>query len=131
MKFFARNEQNIKIFYLFFLLNLKLDKNSDKECDNVTKSKLLHVAYKTLMAEIWPESSDTIIGEIAESSLKIDPHNANPFIVLTHRLCGESENPYGVTMAARISEIDPTSPYAQYLLFIVIIDQILKILSKR
>ena len=68
-----------------FLLNLKLHENSDKECDNdnVSKSKSLRVAYTTLMIEISPASSDNILREMAESSLKIDPHNANPFIVLT------------------------------------------------
>ena len=113
-----------------FLLNLKLHENSDKECnnDNVSKSKLLHVAYTTLMIEISPASSDNILREMAESSLKIDPHNANPFIVLVHRLGAKTlfdpknpfDEPMAVAMGARIPEIDPTSPYASYLFSIVI-----------
>ena len=102
-----------EIFCLnYFLLNLKLHKNSDKECDseNMAKSKSLRVAYTTLMIEILPASSD--IREMIENSLKIDPHNANPLIVLVHQLDSKSAHE---VMAARIPEIDPTSPYAPYL----------------
>ena len=96
-----------------------IELNADNECgsDNVAKSKSLHVAYTTLMVEIWPASSDISLYEIAESSLKIDPNNVNPFCALVHRLCDEGTagaNPFGDAMAARIPEIDPTSPYAQY-----------------
>ena len=84
----------------------------------MAKSKSLRVAHTTLMVEIWPASSDISLCEIAESSLKIDPHNANPFSALVHRLCDEGAagvNPFGDAMASRIPEIDPTSPYAPYL----------------
>ena len=97
-----------------------MHENSDKECENVAKS--LRVAYMTLMVEFCPASPDMDISlrEMAESSLKIDQHNANPFIVLVHRLIGEGEgvrlqNTLVGEMAARIPEIDPTSPYAPYL----------------
>ena len=80
------------------------------------------------MIEMLPASSDNILREMAESSLKIDPHNANPFIVLAHRLADENpvdpknlfDEPSGVAVSARIPEIDPTSPYAPYLFSIVI-----------
>ena len=83
-----------------------------------TKSKSLRVAYTTLMVEICPASPDISLREMAESSLKIDPHNANPFIVLVYRLIDErvhQQNPLVEEMAARISKIDPTSPYAPYI----------------
>ena len=103
-----------------------MDENSDKECDseNVAKSKSLRVAYTTLMIEILPASSDNILHEMAENSLKIDPHNANPFIVLVHRLIDErvhQQNPLVEEMAARISKIDPASPYAPYLFSIFLL----------
>ena len=114
----------------FDYMKIELHENSDKECDNdnVSKSKSLRVAYTTLMIEISPASSDNILREMAESSLKIDPHNANPFIVLAHRLADENpvdpknlfDEPSGVAVSARIPEIDPTSPYAPYLFSIVI-----------
>ena len=75
------------------------------------------------MIEIWPELSDIVLHEMAENSLKIDPHNANPFIVLVHRLLHERvhlQNPLVEEMAALIPKIDPTCPYAPYLFSIVI-----------
>ena len=104
-----------KIWLKFTSLKLKLYENSDNEYDNVAKSKALLVAYATLMIEILPASSD--IREMVENSLKIDPHNANPLIVLVHQLDSKSAHE---VMAARIPEIDPTSPYAPYLFSIVI-----------
>ena len=83
------------------------------------KSKALRVAYTSLMAEIWPASSAISLREMAESSLKIDPHNANPFIVLAYRRDIESPNSFCKAMAARILEIDPTSPYAPYLFSLI------------
>ena len=87
----------------------------------MAKSKALRVAYTTLMIEILPASSDIVLCEMAESSLKIDPHNANPFIVLAHRLRKECAYPFAEAMAvaARIPEIDPKSPYAPYLFSLV------------
>ena len=123
--YFVLNLSDAWNFLPSFLLNLKLHKSSDKECndENVAKSKSLCVAYTTLMVQIWPASSspDISLREMAESSLQIDPQNANPFIALVHRLGDECpfepKNPFDETMvvAARILEIDPTSPYAPYL----------------
>ena len=103
-----------------------MHENSDKECENVAKS--LRVAYMTLMVEFCPASPDMDISlrEMAESSLQIDPQNANPFIALVHRLGDECpfepKNPFDETMvvAARILEIDPTSPYAPYLFLLLL-----------
>ena len=93
-----------------------MHENSDKEygSENVAKSKSLRVAYTTLMVEICPLSPDISLHEMAENSLKIDPNNANPLIALVHRLEDVSANP-AMALAARIPEIDPTSPYAPYL----------------
>ena len=102
-----------------FKLNLKLYENSDKECDNDNLAKSLRVAYTTLMVEILPTSSDISLREMAERSLEIDRNNANPFIVLIYRAKDVRANP-AMTLAARIPEIDSTSPYAEYLFSIVI-----------
>ena len=71
------------------------------------------------MVEIWPASSGIVLREMAENSLKIDPHNANPFIVLAFRLSDKKADLFDeamtIAMSARISEIDPTSPYAPYI----------------
>ena len=73
------------------------------------------------MIEIWPTSTDIGLREMAESSLQIDPHNANPFIVLVHRLCAKNASGNeAMVLSARIPEIDPTSPYAPYIFSIVI-----------
>ena len=72
------------------------------------------------MVEICPKMLDIVLREMAENSLKIDPHNANPFIVLVYRLIDErvhQQNPLVEEMVARISKIDPTSPYAPYLFY--------------
>ena len=71
------------------------------------------------MVEIWPASSDNILCEMAESSLKIDPQNANSFSALVHRLINENAEA-AMALAARIPKIDPMSPYAPYLFSILI-----------
>ena len=85
----------------------------------MAKSKSLRVAYTTLMVEIWPASSDIVLREMAENSLKIDPHNANSFNALVHRLINENAEA-AMALAACIPKIDPMSPYAPYLFSIVI-----------
>ena len=66
------------------------------------------------MVRICRASPDISLREMAESSLKIDPNNANPLIVLMHRFEYVSTNP-AMALAPRIPEIDPISPCALYL----------------
>ena len=75
------------------------------------------------MIEFGPASGIRGLLEMAESSKEIDPHNANPFIAVIHRISDDGiilHETMAMELATRIPGIDPKSPYAPYLFSIVI-----------